>query len=253
VGFVLNQPDQTSKGPSEQTFEDVLGESVVGAAYENEFFAARVGYRFDGEADGYSANKLNEGARLAYRLEERMLENMVDGMRVWLNGYYYGIGGELLDVPNQGIMGGGEYFTNWLYWLWDTDSFIAKFDACFSIYKAYSNGVDFTPSERLEYMSLEFKPAFYYKLFGNLLQAGLRFGLGMEFGDGKTYQDSPYQYIFVEPQIRFNIGSNTYLALLYCFTDKYVWPYEDIKDSNLIHTGDKSQKHWINLRAVYSF
>jgi hypothetical protein len=250
VGFVLNQPDQTTlrKGPKEQSFGEFLGESIVGAAYENDYFAVRVGYRFDSEADGYTNG--NEGSRLVYRLEERMLKNRVEGMQIWLNGYYYGLGAELFEVPNYGRMSGGERFINWLYWLWDTENFITNLDVCFAMYQSYLNPT-LLPRMRQEYQSIEIRPAFYYKFFNNFLQAGVRAGFGMELGPGKTYDDSFYQYFSVEPQIKFNIGINTYIALVYNFTEKYVWP--DINGDPPIEPGTKSQKHSINLRAVYTF
>jgi len=259
VGFVVNQPDQVTVALQDQTFADVLGESVIGASYEHEYFAVRVGYRFDSKADTYS-NNADEGGRLTYRLEERALKKLVDGMQIWMNGVYYGIGCEQQEIPKlvngqvkTVTLGSGEYFINWLYWLWNHDNFIAKFDIGLGIYKAYSNEI-FRPTERQEYQSLELLPAFYYKFFNNLLQVGLGLGFGMEFGPGKTYKDAPYQYISVEPQIRLNIGANAFIAALYTFTDKYankaIYPaamQDKIKD------GDKSVKHSLNIRAVYSF
>jgi hypothetical protein len=257
IGFVLNQPDRTQLPTVEQTFTDFLGESVVGAAYENNYFALRAGYRFDSEIDTYSSPRINEGSSLGYRLEEKVLGNLVDGMKVWLNGYYYGIGGELQNVdrydPVTGTtirktMGGGEYFINWLYWLWDTDDFTAQFDACFAINKAYNNP-EFRPVERQEYQSLEFRPAFYYKFFSNMFQAGLGLGFGMEFGEGKTYKDSPYQYISIEPQLRLNIAGNGYVAVIYNYIDKYAW----FEETEAARRGEKSVKHSVNIRAVYAF
>jgi len=252
LGFALNQPDQVAIDVQKQTFGDVLKETVVGAAYENDYFAAGVGFRFDGEADTYK-NNIEEGSRLYYRLEERVLSAKVSGMKIWLNGSYYGIGSGSQDIEKnvngQRIklkFGSGEYLVNWLYWMWDADSFIAKLDTCFGIYQQYNNE-DFKPNERAEYQSLEIRPAFYFKLFDNLFQAGVRAGFCMEFGNGKTYIDSPYQYFFVEPQIKLNFNNNAYIALLYNFTEKYAWPEGEIQK------GDKSQKHWINLRAVYTF
>lgn len=261
VGFVLNQPDQTTIAIKDQTFGDVLGESVIGAAYEHDYFAVRVGYRLDSDADTYS-NKANEGGRLTYRLEERILGTMLNGMRVWLNGEYYGLGGDLrvlerLNADGNIVklqFGAGEYSVNWLYWLWDTDNFTAQFYTGLGIYQAYKNDI-FKPLERQEYVSLEFKPAFYYKLFGNLLQAGVGLGFGMEFGDGKTYKDAPYQYICVEPLVRVNIGSNAYIAAVYSFTDKYAWWDKDADPSipDGVKEGDKSVKHSVNIRAVFTF
>jgi len=256
IGFVLNQPDQVVKSLAKQEFFDMLGESVIGAAYENDYFAVRVGYRFDSEADKYS-NEVNEGSRLTYRVEERILDKTMEGMRIWLNGIYYGIGGgqqeiESWDVGTSSIItkktGAGEYFINWLYWLWDTDNFIAKCDVGLGMYKAYNND-KLQPIEREEYQSLEILPGFYFKLFDNLLQAGVGLGFGMEFGEGKTYKNSPYQYISVEPQIKLNIGSRAFIAIVYNFTDKYAWFDEAEKDRR----GEKSAKHSLNIRAVYTF
>jgi hypothetical protein len=260
LGFVLNQPDRTTSDTMEQTFGDVLSESVIGVAYEHDYFAVRVGYRLDSKVDTY--NNVNEGGSLTYRLEERVLKNLADGMQLSLNGWYYGIGGDLKEIQemdgtgkiSKKEMGVGEYFINWLYWLWDTDDFTAKCNVGFGIYKAYNNP-DFRPFKREEYQSLELKPAFFYKLFYNMFQIGLGLGFGMEFGDGKTYKDSPYQYISIEPQIILNIGSGAYIAAVYNFTDKYVWwdkaSMPSIKDDR--KEGDKSVKHSINIRAVYTF
>jgi len=256
VGFVLNQPDQTKAPASEQTFGDVLGESVIGAAYEHEYFAARVGYRFDSKAD--LVNEVNEGGRLTYRLEERVLGTRIDGMQIWLNGSYFGIGGDKKKISwkdekgktQSKDMGVGEYFINWLYWLWDTDDFTAQFDTGLGIYQAYNNpSYAPGPIEREKYLSLEFKPAFFYKFFYNQFQAGLGLGFGMEFGDGKTYKDAPYQYISVEPQLVLNIGNGAYVAAVYTFTDQYAW-FDEIEKAR---RGEKSIKHSVNIRAVYTF
>jgi hypothetical protein len=257
VGFVLNQPDQVVIATQKQELLDMLGESVVGAAYETDYFAVRVGYRFDSDADGYNKTNINEGSRLTYRLEERVLDNMAEGMRIWLNGEYYGIrcGQQIIERRNEAgklvktSVGVGEYFINWLYWQWDTDNFLAKFDVGLGMYQAYNNE-NFRPiTGRQEYQSLEFAPGFYFKFFDNLLQAGLGLGFGMEFGPGKTYKDSPYQYISVEPQFRLNIVSRGYLAAVYNFTDKYAWFDEDEIDRR----GEKSVKHSVNIRVVYTF
>jgi len=262
IGFVLNQPDQVAIDTKEQTFGDVLGESVIGVSYQHEYFSVRVGYRFDSKADAYAkdSQKWDEGGRLTYRLEERVLDKLVEGMKVWLNGDYYGIGCEMQDIPKmvnneQKIvkLGSGEYFINWLYWLWDTDNFTARFYAGLGIYKSYNNGL-FKPRERQEYQSLELLPAFYYKFFDNLLQVGLGLGFGVEFGPGKTYKNSPYQYISIEPQIRLNIGRGAHVAAVYTYTDKYAWWNKDVMQvPDGVKEGDKSVKHAINIRAVYVF
>jgi hypothetical protein len=263
LGFVLNQPDRTQLPTVEQTFGDVIQESVVGIAYEHEYFAIRAGYRFDSKVDTYADSEINEGGRLTYRLEEKVLRTLADDMRIWLNGCYYGIGGDKQKIEEmgedgerhtRGEIGGGEYIINWLYWLWDTDNFIAKFDTGFGIYKAYNNA-ELRPFERQAYQSLEFRPAFYLKFFDNLLQIGLGLGVGMEFGAGKTYQASSYQYISVEPQIRLNISGSGYIAAVYNFTEQYAWWDKNTLPSlpDNIKEGDKSVKHSVNIRAVYAF
>jgi len=255
IGFVLNQPDQVAIDIAKQTLGDVLGESVIGVSYENKYFAARFGYRFDSKADTFDNH--DEGGRLTYRLEERVLDSLVEGMRVWLNGTYYGIGCEQFDIPTgAGIVevGSGEYFINWLYWLWDTDNFTAQLYTGLGNYKSYSNSL-FRPIKRQGYTSLEFLPGFYYKFFDNLLQVGMGLGFGVEFGTGKTYKDSPSQYFSFEPQIRLNLGPTAVIAAVYTYTSKYAWWNKEFMPSipDGIYEGDVSVKHSINIRAVYSF
>lgn len=61
----------------------------VGIAYEHDYFAFRFAYRFDSDADwGWQGN---EGARMVFRLEERILQKYLPGMQLWTNGLYYGI------------------------------------------------------------------------------------------------------------------------------------------------------------------
>jgi len=230
VGLVLNQSDLTvMKKPLEQTFGELIGESVIGVSYVHDYFAVRFGYRFDSKFDLYPSLN-DEGARLVYRIEERALGKVLEGMQIWLNGYYFGIGAN----ANQ-----PSYLNNWLYWQYDTPDFITGLNIFFSNNLKNTN-TQFTVRDA--YQSLEFYPDFYYKLFDDRLRAGLKLGFGIEFGDGKVYRDSPYQFISVEPQVRLNIDANAYLALVYNFTDSYANAQ-----------GEKSQKHWLNLRAVYTF
>jgi hypothetical protein len=262
VGFVLNQADLVAVDINKQTFGDVLGESVVGVAYEHDYFAVRVGYRFDSKADNYdsvddSGKKLNEGSRLNYRLEERILGNYIDGMQIWLNGYYYGIGCDQITERNRAPDGvtwltktrsAGEYLLNWLHWVWDADNFIAQLYAGYGMYKSYNNSnFNSIVTKRQEYQSLEFLPGFYYKFLGNRLQAGVGGGFGMEFGAGKTYKSSSYQYFRIEPQLKLVMSNNAYVSAVYDYTQKYVWSDE------VEQRGEQSVKHSVNIRAVYTF
>ena len=273
VGFALNQPDYTNiKSPSEQSFGELLGETVVGVSYENEYFAVGVGYRFDGEMDEMPGPKSNEGGRLAYRLEERVLSKLAQGLQISLNGYYFGLGMEQFEQnigsvsnPIMIKMGGGEYFINWLYLLWDHTNFIAKFDAGFTMFESRFNQA-LTPWLRQDYQLLEIMPAFYFKFLNNVLQVGVGLGLGIEFGNGTTFKDTErilnskgtqnnfYQYFYVEPQVRLNLNSNAYIALVYNYTNKYAHPEINVYSADQkMKPADMSDRHWINLRAVYSF
>jgi len=258
IGFILNQPDGNSvKSPSEQTFSELLGETVIGVSYTHEYFAASFAYRFDSEMDLFSGTITNEGGQLIYRLEERALDKKVKGMQIFLNGYYFGIGMEQfpMDVGGGNFvgMGGGEYFVNWLYWLWDYKKFITNLDVGFTMHKSRFNR-SLAPELRQDYKILEILPAFHYKLLDDLLRLGVGFGIGLEFGPGKTFEGSSYQYIYVEPQIRLNFSNTAYIALLYNFTRKYAHPEINIIPAGqTMQPGDMSNRHWINLRAVYSF
>jgi len=230
IGFVLNQPDQRiMKDPAKQKFGELLQESVIGIAYEHEYFAAQASFRLDSDMDAYES-KNSEGSRLAYRIEEKALNTIVNGMSICMNGYFYGIGANF----NQPT-----FMDNWLYFVYDNPNFIANLDILFGLYETNQN-VIFPVC--IQYQALEFYPGFYYKFFNDFLQVGMRFGLGMEFGKGVTYKDSFYRFYMIEPQIKMNIGSNSYVSLVYNFTDSFI-----------SSQGDKSLKHSLNLRAVYTF
>jgi hypothetical protein len=237
LGFVLNRYDVTQlKDPKDQVFGEMLQETVFGASYEHEYFAVNLAFRMDSEADGIRKDSTGfiyqEGAQLSYRVEERALGKSLKGMQIWANGLYSGLGA---------TAGEPEYFTNWLYFQYEPENFIAGLNVHFQTNKELI-AAGSTRLARKEYQTLEFKPAFYYKFFNNALQAGLGLGLGMEFGDGKTYTDSSYQYWSIEPQVRLNILPGTYLALVVNYTDSYA-------DA----LGTKAQTTWLNLRAVYTF
>jgi len=255
LGFVLNQTDlYLDKSIREQSFGELLQESVLGIAYEHDYFAVRFGYRLDSEMDKYENIRMNEGARFTYRLEERALNTLLPGMQIWLNGYYYGLGSEKRH-SSKVFMPPPEFFDNWLYFLYDNENFTAKFNVHLGMYQKYLfAGLDpSVPSKRDDYQALEFIPAFYYKFFNNFMWAGLRLGLGMEFGNGKVYRDSPYQFIFIEPQVRLNFTGSAYVALVYNFTDSYAFPNSETNPALKVRAGDKSQKHQVNLRVVYTF
>ena len=254
LGLVLNQPDQVTFDVQAQKFADMLLESVIGIAYKHDYFSVRLGYRMDSKPDTYR-NTMNEGSRLLYSIEEHFLNTIADGMRIWLYGCYYGIGCEQQTIdkmingsPVKVTLGSGEYFINWLHWLWDAQNFLANADVCFSVYKSYNND-SFRPIERQQFQSIELFPAFYYKFFDNNIQVGIKLGFCMEFGAGKTFSNSLLQYYQLEPKIQLNLGTNAYIAAVYNYTDKYAW--FDVIDIG--RRGEKAIKHSLNIRASYTF
>jgi len=68
---------------------------------------------------------------------------------------------------------------------------------------------------------------------------------GMEIGynSHKYLEDAFYNYWFLEPQIKVNIGNSAYLAFVY----RYI---SGIYESH-VHKDQKT--HWFNLRVCYSF
>jgi hypothetical protein len=152
---------------------------------------------------------------LLYRVEERVLQNYLQGMQIWANGYYQGIAGE------KGLV-----FYNWLYLQYAPDAFTAQIRV----------GLDAAQADR---QVLHVRPSFYYNLFDKLVTTGLAFYFCQDFGS-KYSEGSPYQYWRIEPQIRLNLA-NTYLALVYSYRNEYT-------AQDLI-----TETNWVNLRVVFTF
>jgi len=225
LGFVLNRQDDTVPSDAIQKFGDLFLESIVGIAWEHEYFALRFAYRFDRGIDSPAA--VVNGERFVYRVEERILGKFLPGMQIWANGYGYGINAK------EGGSGRSEtsWIQNWLYISYDPENFTAGLNIGY--YDAYvTNG-----------QQLEFRPSFYWKFFNNTLVVGLMAGLEMGFNNSKQSKDDFYNFWFLEPQVKVNITSNLYAAAVYRFK---VYPPDRVKDLQ-----DKT--HWINIRLVYAF
>lgn len=224
LGFVLNRDDDTTPAGAKEFFGDMIMESVAGISYEHDFFAFRFAYRFNRDVDSPAA--VVTGSKLLYRFEERLLDKLLPGMSLSANGYCEGIGAE---GKGSGRSTPG-FIQNWLYILYDPD-FCST-----GINVGYRDG--FVNNEQ----KLEFKPFFYYKLFG-LLSVGLMAGMEMGFNNGISFDDTFYNFWFIEPQVNVNISGNFYAALIYRYTEG---SFADI------HNKDQTT-HWFNLRLCYTF
>jgi hypothetical protein len=224
LGFVLNRDDNSVPPDTKQKFGDIFGESILGIAYENDYFAFRFAYRFNREIDSPAVT--TNGARFVYRVEERMLTRLLPGMAIWANGYSNGIN----PVSNQGAT--DPWIQNWLYILYDPEYFSVGLNI------GYRDTV-VTDTQRLE-----FRPFFYYKLFNNFLNVGVMGGMEIGYNAGKNLPDAFYNFWFVEPQVKVNINSNYYIAAVYRYHSGIYAPDPSyVKDQ---------VTHWFNLRFCYT-
>ncbi|MDR1127486.1 MAG: hypothetical protein LBL06_05095 [Treponema sp.] len=218
IGFVLNTWNG-GEVTGKKTLAEILQESVVGASYTNDFIHLRFAYRLDSALDA-------DDDEFVYRIEERALNNLLEGLQIIANGYYKGIN------QQEGGRGGGEpeiSFQNWLYAQYAPRDFTAT--VRFGLWLA---------TER-QIMSV--KPGFYYNFFGNVLNVGAYFLFEQDFGANKFYEGSPYLALEVQPLIRLNFGDNFYTALVYDYRNEYAKAREDTLKTT----------HWINLQVVYTF
>jgi hypothetical protein len=221
LGFVLNRFNATGQVPvsvRKQTFYDMLADTVLGISYEHDYFAFRFSYRFDSEADW--AFNGDEGSKLVYRAEERLLGKLLPGMQIFANGYFYGINASSTEKSGS---------QNWLYIYYSPDNFTANLNIRYS--RTEKSDVEENGQTFL------FKPGFVYKFFGNFLNVGIGFGLEIGMENEKRYKDTFYNYWYIEPYVRVNINSNSYAAVYYNFTSG----------------GDDSKTNWLNIRMGYTF
>jgi hypothetical protein len=230
LGFVLNRQDGTIPADATVGFGQILRESIVGIAWEQQYFTFRFAYRFDQGIDSPAA--VVNGEKFVYRFEERLLWLLLPGLQITANGYCTGI-----LPPGMGTgsdRGGNRYIENWFYLRYDPVYFTTGFDV------KYYYGFKQTPYEK----RLEIRPYFYYKLINNYLVAGAMGGMEIGYDAGKSIPDAPYNFWFVEPQVKVNVNNYFYIAAVYRYT----------QGAYLTETSDKDQKtHWVNLRMCYTF
>jgi hypothetical protein len=228
VGFVFNWFNH----PNDQgwdfnikplTLMELLKESALGASYVHDLFLARFAFRFDSEVDrvaGNGAQKSDGEEEYAFRIEEKVLANWLPGFQIWALGYGMGLGAE-----GKGVL----LLQNWLFFQYDPQYFTAQIRM----------GYDYTESRSI----IHFKPSFYWKFFDNLLNAGVSFWYGQDFGEYRIDVDSPFQFWEIEPKVQLNFGSSSYIAFAYNFRQEYK------RDPNgLLGHGLLYQTQFMNLR-----
>jgi hypothetical protein len=216
IGFVLNNFNEGLNIALNQVlFGDIIQETVIGVSYTHDYFAFRFAFRGDSELDT-DPNRIDEGSRLLYRVEERALQKILPGAQIWANGYFEG-----LDTPERGAL-----YYNWVYFQYAPEAFTAQVRL----------GLDSGTEGRTVF---HVRPSFYYNLFNNLLSVGASFSF---CNNMESFNNAPpYVYWRIQPQVRMNWGS-TYIALVYQYEDAY----RSTKDTNIM-------TNWINLRLVYVF
>ena len=216
VGFVLNQHN-TNTTNTEETLLGMLEETIVGAAYTHEYFMIRAAYRLDSDEDSHLDNMgLSEGHDMIYRVEERALRKVVDGLSIFANGRLIGIGAKNTSIIN---------FVNWLYIQYNPGALDMQL----------RTGID--AGDEKWYFKL--KPVISYGIT-DFLRLGFTFYWYKDFGEAAPAKDAPYKLLAFEPLVRVTFN-NMYVDLAYQFGREYV-AADRIKQTN-----------WVNLRFVYTF
>jgi hypothetical protein len=238
VGLVLN--NWNTKPKDDAGLTDLLSETVLGLSYTHDYFHLRFAYRLDSEADEddyYKSNPTDQAGRLVYRLEERIIQNYLPGFQIWSVGYFEELGSGKEDLLNG---------TSLVYVQYDPDDFTSQLRFGYNIVNLMLMGYE---EGSLQYFSL--RPSFYYKLFDNFLRVGAAFEFAKNLGGNKVVSDS-YLYWYVEPEVRLNLGSGTYLALVYRYQDDYLRLARETGSTD-DYAPVSSKTHWVNLRAVFTF
>jgi len=221
-GFVLNGWNHSNYYPDKNTIQDILMETVIGAAYTHKYFHARFSYRLDGESDIYDKQ---EGMSMMYRLEERYFTTVLKGFSIWANGWLRGIG-ENTDVVT---------YMNWLYIDYSPEKFSAQ------IRFGYDTGQNL--NQEL-WHSFSTRVSFYYNIL-DFLSVGAAFRYTSDFGAIEV-KGAPFRLIGIQPQVKFSFGSNAYISFVY----DYQWDYRREATST---DPVLAQRQWFNLRTVYTF
>jgi hypothetical protein len=219
IGFVLNQRNNmlatTTKG-YEDDFANFMKETVFGVAYAPNLFDLRFSWRLDGQDEDNL--QYEDGHSMVYRLEEKMLRNLVPGLSVWANGLWRGM------INGDNSM---KDYQNWLY-----IGFVEYgVDAQMRIGYQMGNKTGDDYYKKI----LTLKPVVSYS-FVPMISAGLSFTFAKDFG---SLSQVVYDNMTIEPQIKITFNSNAYVAFVYGF-------------QQLPRVGAVEKANYINLRLVYS-
>jgi len=232
AGFVLSYFNQDrDQGWTEGkpiSLMNILRESVIGVSYTHEMFLFRFAYRFDDEYDATQENKNRGGLgedELVYRIEERVLKDILPGFQIWALGYWFGVTSKYPEM---------KLFQNWLFAQYAPDQYTAQ----------VRFGFDYIENRKDIYL----KPSFYWNFFEKLLSAGASFTYCQDFGEGKVYKGSPYRYLEVEPRLQLNLKTS-YIAFAYNWKQEYMGRWPGLPDSKL----PLKQTQWMNLRYCLYF
>lgn len=228
VGFVINYTDEVADagGDRDSTLLDILQESVIGAAYQNDWFLVRAAYRFDSVLDSPSARAgmdadIQEGTQFVYRVEEFVLRNFVPYFRVWALGSFWGIGSDIVEFERS---------YNWLFLEYAPPLFTAQLRL----------GIDVTEARR----QASIRPWFILNLFDGMLQPSILFTYANDFGDHQVVPGSNWSYIAVQPEVRFNFTSNAHIAAAFYWSLTNELPFPNPPEV---------QRRTFNLRVGINF
>jgi len=240
AGFVLNYFNEGQDAGADAvkvkiTLMEILKESVLGISYTlDDWVLVRLAYRFDSEVDGNASREVKNGNKggdeMLYRLEERVINNYVPGLKLWALGHLYGLSAENKEIQN---------FKNYFYAEYNPPELFGletPFTAQFSVGNESAFAVAGTLGE------VYLKPSFYWHFFNKLLSVGSLYRIAFDYGDGGIEGDNPYYYMEVEPKIQLNFQSS-YIAFAYQFRQEYKHDYQALPGREPI-----LQKQWINLR-----
>jgi hypothetical protein len=207
LGFVLNYYNgvREATGDERQTLLDLLSETVLGVSYTHDLFMIRAAYRLDGKIDlrdrtfgDLMAKGDLEGGEMVYRVEEHVFKKLLPGFSMWALGYFEGVGATFDDAMLA---------QNWLFAEYNPDLFTAQLRFGYDVVTNRSR--------------FHVKPTFYLHLFEKLITVGASFWYSQDFGDGKIYPGSPFEFIELEPKIQINFSSS-YIAFVYNWRQEYV-------------------------------
>jgi len=228
-GFVLNNFDGAAENivdpqwPSgDLTLTDVLTETVLGFSFTHDVFHIRFAYRLDGMHDGPVFQ------RMLFRVEERILQRFVPGFQIFANGYFEGLNPRGRTPPDFEADASITAW-NWVYIHYEPELFDAQLRLGYVIMG--------------EQRRFAVRPGFFVNLFDGLLRAGAAFEYLMEIGDTRVSAVSPYLWWFFEPEIRFNLHTNSHISLVYRYKSDFFFGGGT----------QETRTHSINLRFVLTF